>query len=145
MLEMRFCVLSLNRKQKRKLLDLLRFDQIRARQTTIKTCEWLLKRSEYLDWLYEAKFSELHGLLCIEGKPGVRKSTLIKFALTNALKTIRDITVIFFFFNSRGESIEKSTISTHRSLLLQILEQSPALQGIFNSLSILMLSIKNNY
>jgi hypothetical protein len=42
---------SLNEEQRRTLVDSMRFDQIDARQMTIKrahakTCEWLLKKSE---------------------------------------------------------------------------------------------------
>jgi hypothetical protein len=60
--------LSLNKEQKRILLNSLRFDQIDARQITIKTahaktCKWLLKKSEYLDWLNVTKQGEHHGFL----------------------------------------------------------------------------------
>lgn len=46
--------LSLSERQKQALLDSLRFDQIDARQMTIKnahtkTCKWLLNKSEYRD------------------------------------------------------------------------------------------------
>jgi hypothetical protein len=57
----------------------------------------------------------------------------MKFALTNAYKTMKDKIIISFFFNARGEGLEKSTIGTYRSLLLQLLERLPALWGIFDS------------
>src|SRR6266700_7742302 len=81
--------LSLNEEQKRMLLDSLAFDQIDMRQITIKnahakTCKWLLKNPEYLDWLNATKLDEHHGFLWIKGKPGAGKSILMKFALTNA-------------------------------------------------------------
>ena len=123
------------------LLDSLKFDQIDARQMTIKnshakTCKWLLKNSEYLDWLNATKLGEHHGFLWIKGKPGTGKSTLMKFALTNARKTMKDRIVISFFFNARGEGLEKSTIGTYQSLLLQLLEWLPALQCVFDSLGL---------
>jgi hypothetical protein len=132
-------VLSLGEEQKRMLLDSLRFTQMDARQMTIKnayakTCKWLLHKSEYVDWLDKTKLSEHDGFLWIKGKPGTGKSTLMKFALANARKTLKDKTVISFFFNARGENIENSTIGTYRSLLVQLLEQLPALQCIFESL-----------
>ena len=72
-----------------------------------KTCKWLLKNSEYLNWLNPNKFNEHHGLLWIKGKPGSGKSTLMKFALADARKEIKDKIVISFFFNTRGEDLEK--------------------------------------
>ena len=134
--------LSLNTEQRRMLLDSLRFDQINARQMTIKnahakTCKWLLKNSEYLDWLNATKLGEHHGFLWIKGKPGTGKSTLMKFALANARKTIEDKIIVSFFFNARGEGLEKSTVGTYQSLLLQLLEQLPELQCVFDSLDLL--------
>jgi len=132
------------------LLDSLRFDQIDARQMTIKnaharTCKWLLKNDQYVDWLNATKLSEHHGFLWIKGKLGTGKSTLMKFALANTRKTIKDRIVISFFFNARGEDLEKSTIGTYRSLLLQLLERLPALQCVFDSLGLLTLSISINH
>ena len=142
--------LSLNAEQKRMLLDSLRFDQIDARQMTIKnaharTCKWLLKNDQYVDWLDATKLSEHHGFLWIKGKPGTGKSTLMKFALANTRKTIKDRIVISFFFNARGEDLEKSTIGTYRSLLLQLLERLPALRCVFDSLGLLTSSISINH
>ncbi|MCJ1422111.1 hypothetical protein MMC32_008482, partial [Xylographa parallela] len=142
--------LSLNEEQKRTLLDSLRFDQIDARQMTIKnahakTCKWLLKKSEYLDWLDADKLKEHHGFLWIKGKPGTGKSTLMKFAVAHTRKTIKGTVIIAFFFNARGEAMEKSTVGTYRSLILQLLERLPALRCIFDSLGILALSISTNY
>lgn len=93
----------------------------------VKTCKWLLKNSEYVDWLNPTKLGEHYGFLWIKGKPGTGKSTLMKFALTNARKAMEDTIVILFFFNARGEDLEKATIGTYWSLLLQLLEQLPAL------------------
>ncbi|KAL6863562.1 ankyrin [Trichoderma novae-zelandiae] len=120
--------------QQRRLLASLQFDQIDARQMTIKkahakTCQWLLHKPEYLDWLDPAKIEEHRGFLWIKGKPGTGKSTLMKFALHNAQRRMKDKIIINFFFNARGEALEKSTIGMYRSLLLQLLEKIPALQN----------------
>ncbi|CAN9191527.1 unnamed protein product [Alternaria alternata] len=125
--------------QKQVLLDSLRYEQIDARQMAIKTahaktCRWLLKSEQYLDWLDMTKIGEHHGFLWIKGKAGTGKSTLMKFALVNARKTMKDHILLSFFFNARGEDMEKSTIGTYRSLLLQLLELLPALQSVFDSL-----------
>jgi len=132
---------SLNDEQRQSFLESLRFKQIDARQMTIKTahtktCRWLLKNAQYLDWLDTTKLGEHHGFLWIKGHAGTGKSTLMKFALINARKTMRGRVVLSFFFNARGEDIEKSTIGVYRSLLLQLLERLPALQSIFDSLSL---------
>jgi ankyrin repeat protein len=132
--------------QWQEFLNSLKFDQIDTRQMTIRnaharTCKWLLKNSKYLDWLDAGRLNEHHGFLWIRGKPGTGKSTLMKFALINARKTMKDRIMISFFFNARGEDIEKSTIGTYRSLLLQLLEWLPALR---DSLS-LPLSFSTNY
>jgi hypothetical protein len=132
------------------LLDSLRFDQIDTRQTTIKnahakTCKWLLKKPEYIGWLDTTILGEHHGLLWIRGKPGAGKSTLMKFSLAQARKTMKDKSIISFFFNARGVDMEKSTIGTYRSLLLQLLERLPALQCVFNSLGLSSLSFRPDH
>jgi ankyrin repeat protein len=143
-------ILSLDNDQRRILLDSLQFDQIDARQMTIKsahakTCKWLLKRPQYIDWLDTTKLGEHHGLLWIKGKPGAGKSTLMKFSLANARRSMKDRIVISFFFNARGEDLEKSTIGTYRSLLLQLLKQLPALQWVFDSVGLSSSSIRPDH
>ena len=126
--------------KKRALLDSLKFDQIDARQMSIKaahatTCQWLLKQSEYLDWLNPVKLPDHHGFLWIKGKPGTGKSTLMKFALANFRSYTKNRTIIIaFFFNARGADLERSTVGMYRSLLLQLLTTLPRLQNIFESL-----------
>jgi ankyrin repeat protein len=141
---------SLCETNKKKLLDSLRFDQLDARQMTIrsahlKTCKWLLRSSEYINWLDATKLIDHHGFLWIKGKPGTGKSTLMKFAFTNARKTMKDKVIISFFFNARGDDIERSTTGMYRSLLLQLLEQLPALQSVFDSLGLATTSIGIDY
>ncbi|KAF2726506.1 hypothetical protein EJ04DRAFT_183419, partial [Polyplosphaeria fusca] len=101
-----------------------------------KTCKWLLKDRQYLDWLDESKLGEHHGFLWIKGKAGAGKSTLMKFVFLNARKTMKKRIILSFFFNARGEDIEKSTTGAYRSLLLQLLERLPAIQSIFDLLSL---------
>ncbi|GFG21136.1 Pfs, NB-ARC and ankyrin domain-containing protein, partial [Aspergillus udagawae] len=132
---------SLRKEQKRMLLDSLKFDQIDARQMTIKkahakTCKWLLYKPEYLNWLDNTKLGQHHGFLWMKGKPGTGKSTIIKFALANARKTMKDKIIISFFFNARGEDLEKSTVGMYRALLSEILERVPELQCVFDTLEL---------
>ena len=121
------------------LLDSLWHHTIDARYTTIKTahartCEWILKKTEYQDWLDISKTQNHHGVLWIKGKPGSGKSTLVKFAVANARKTRAETAVISFFFNARGEDLEKSTLGMYRSLLYQILNTFPDLQSVLDCL-----------
>ena len=62
----------------------------------------------------------------------------MKFALVDAHKTMKDHIILSFFFNARGEEMEKSTIGAYRSLLMQLLEHVPVLQNVFDSLSFLL-------
>ncbi|KAJ9300227.1 hypothetical protein DTO271G3_2344 [Paecilomyces variotii] len=127
--------------QRKEYLDSLRFDKIENRHANIKiahnkTCRWLLDKPEYRDWLDEDKFSQHHGLLWIKGNPGTGKSTIMKFAFANAVRNARKETstplVISFFFNARGEELEKSVLGMYRSLVLQLLEKAPELD-VFDS------------
>jgi ankyrin repeat protein len=132
---------SLSVAQRQMLLDSLKFDQIDARHMTIKkghakTCKWLSKTPEYIQWLDAAKLVEHHGFLWIKGKPGTGKSTLMKYAHAQAKRTFKNGIVISSFFNARGEDLEKSTIGMYRSLLWQLLEQLPELQRVFDTLGI---------
>jgi len=56
------------------------------------------------------------------------------FAYANAKQTMLNETIISFFFNARGEHLERSSLGLYRSLLLQILEELPDLQSLLNSL-----------
>ncbi|KAB2100486.1 hypothetical protein AG0111_0g11281 [Alternaria gaisen] len=132
------------------LMDSLRFDQIDARYATIKnahakTCKWLLRKSEHTEWLDPMRLSNHHGFLWIKGKPGTGKSTLMKFAFGQASKSRKSNIVIAFFFNARGETLEKTIIGMYRSLLLQLLEKIPTLQCNSGSLSLVPSSISADY
>ncbi|TEA18349.1 Vegetative incompatibility protein HET-E-1 [Colletotrichum sidae] len=119
-------------------LAALKFDQIDNRHSNIKmahakTCQWLAKHSDYSNWLKTNEFVNHHGILWISGKPGAGKSTIMKFAFARAKrKAAKNAAVLSFFFNARGEALEKTTEGMHRSLLLQLLEKLPELQIILD-------------
>lgn len=127
--------------KRKAILETLRFDRIDNRHANIraahaKTCQWLSKHPHYKSWLDPKKFSEHHGFLWISGKPGAGKSTIMKHAFTRAKrKTATNAAVISFFFNARGEDLEKTTIGMHRSLLLQLLENLPELKLILDDVN----------
>ncbi|WQF77350.1 Putative nucleoside phosphorylase domain, P-loop containing nucleoside triphosphate hydrolase [Colletotrichum destructivum] len=121
------------------LLASLKFDQIDKRQANIKTahaetCEWLTKHPDYTAWMDRQKYSQHHGFLWIKGKPGAGKSTLMKFAFGRAKRRKgKDGLLISFFFNARGDGLEKSTLGMYRSLLYQLLENMPDLQTLLDN------------
>ena len=121
------------------LMESLWYHTIDARYATIKTahartCRWLLKKPEYQDWLDINKTPDHHGFLWIRGKPGSGKSTLMKFAVGNTRKAMSETVIISFFFNARGEDLEKSTLGMYQSLLFQILKAIPDLQLVLDRL-----------
>ncbi|KAJ3480013.1 hypothetical protein NLG97_g8169 [Lecanicillium saksenae] len=124
---------------RRRLLDSLRFDQMDSRKSTIKTahtktCQWFLSHHDYQAWLDARKQTQHHGFLWISGKPGAGKSTIMKFAWSSMNRKARrehSITAAFFF-NARGEYLERSIVGMYRSLLLQLLEGYPDLQTVLD-------------
>lgn len=101
--------------RRQRLLDTFKFDQMDSRKTTIKkaqkkTCFWFLGHPCYEAWLDPAELAQHHGFLWISGKPGAGKSTIMKFAYSNAKDKARHKHAIIasFFFNARGDFLEKS-------------------------------------
>ncbi|KAL4912062.1 hypothetical protein BDW62DRAFT_206857 [Aspergillus aurantiobrunneus] len=141
---------SLSHDQKHQLLESLKFVQIDARRATVKraharTCKWFLRTPEYLKWLDSTKMNEHHGVLWVKGKPGAGKSTLMKFLLSNFSRAAKGKLVLDFFFNARGERLEKSTVGMYRSLLWQLLSKVPRLLVVFDSLNLRDLDIGDDH
>ncbi|KAK6226549.1 pfs domain-containing protein [Colletotrichum tabaci] len=129
--------------RRKDLWESLKFDQIDSRQSNIKsalgkTCRWLTSHRSYRDWLDPAKLPEHHGFLWISGKPGAGKSTIMKFVMSRTKrgkvkKSPANAAVIHFFFNARGEELEKTTLGMYRSLLHQLLQNLPDLQQVLDT------------
>jgi ankyrin repeat protein len=124
----------------KELLDLLYFEHIDERLLSLKpahskTCMWFLHKEQYRAWISAENLHDHHGFLWIKGKPGAGKSILMKFldskAKTSA-KSDANALVVSFFFNARGDYLEKSTIGLYRSLLWQLFEKAEDLQDILN-------------
>ena len=122
------------------LLTSLSFDQMDSRQSTIKsaystTCEWLLQHPAYVDWMDPDKLHQHRGFLWINGKPGAGKSTLMKFAHAYADRERPEIEILVsFFFNARGDELERSIIGMYRALLFQLLNKAADLQRLLDDL-----------
>ncbi|KAL5355000.1 hypothetical protein BJX96DRAFT_161480 [Aspergillus floccosus] len=135
--------------RRRHLLDSLRFEQIDHRKMDIKkaltkTCQWLLSHPSYEEWLDPARLTQHHGFLWISGKPGAGKSTMMKFAYGRMRTKARSKNAVTasFFFNARGEHLEKSIAGMYRSLLLQLLEGYPDLQTVLDDPELVPYSVK---
>ena len=129
----------LDENQRRFYLNSLKFHQIDSRHANIKpahaqSCKWLLNKSEYKDWLNPYKVEDHNGILWIKGKPAAGKSTIMKFAYSKFKRTTKDAVVISFYFNARGEGLEKTVEGMYRSLLFQLLSNAPELQHVLDIL-----------
>lgn len=95
-----------------------------------ETCRWVFSRPEYLRWR-DPKLRGTHGgLFWIKGKAGVGKSTIMRCILENLAESMPDHHIISFFFNARGQPLERSVEGMYRSLLLQLLEKVARLQQV---------------
>ncbi|KAF5548211.1 ankyrin 3 [Fusarium napiforme] len=121
------------------ILNSLDFEQIDARKLIIKaahskTCRWFLKHPDYLSWIDQQQTFEHHGFLWIRGKPGAGKSTIMKFIYQQSKKKDRKHQTLTasFFFNARGEILEKTVSGMYRSLLLQLFHGFPDLECVLD-------------
>ena len=95
------------------------------------TCTWLLNHERYTNWL-----AQPHALLCVVGKPGAGKSTLMSYAFRESFQESsrsKDMVASFFFFG-RGSDLQKGSYGFFRSLLYQLLDQCPEMLSEFISL-----------
>ena len=98
-----------------------------------QTCQWLFNTAEYARWRDQKLRQAHHGLLWVKGKPGSGKSTITKVALQHARETYLDERSLYFFFNGRGNSLEKSVERMFRSLLHQVVLEVPWLLEAVNA------------
>ncbi|KAL2131173.1 hypothetical protein VTI74DRAFT_5460 [Chaetomium olivicolor] len=91
------------------------------------------------DWLDPRKQSQHHGFLWMRGKAGAGKSTMMKFVYLETKKTLKKpgMAVASFFFNARGDYLERSISGMYRSLLLQLLQEFSDLQFVLDDTDIL--------
>ncbi|KAK3698300.1 hypothetical protein LTR37_017008 [Vermiconidia calcicola] len=124
------------RQHKMKTLD---FESMESRKSTIKkalgrTCNWILTHPACQTWRQERSIERHLGFFWIKGKPGAGKSVLIRY-LDNYIsqrKGHRDV-VISFYFNGRGDRLERSLVGMYRSLLAQLLRADTSLQEVLDS------------
>ncbi|KAK4201945.1 hypothetical protein QBC40DRAFT_48381 [Triangularia verruculosa] len=110
-------------------LQSLAFGSMFDRQDNINsglasTCQWLQDASASRAWSSRQNVSTDCGLLWIKGKPGAGKSTLMKSAVT-AIKQSEDgrSNIASFYFNARGDDLEKTPLGLLRSVIHQLCRQ----------------------
>ncbi|KAK1992851.1 hypothetical protein LX36DRAFT_731373 [Colletotrichum falcatum] len=92
------------------------------------TCEWLFRSSEYRGWMDAACMQVHDGVFWIKGKPGAGKSTLMKHAFHHFQRSVGwDYTLVSYFFNVRGETLEKTPLGMLRSIVYQLLQTNDTL------------------
>ncbi|KAK0265187.1 hypothetical protein LTR01_007382 [Friedmanniomyces endolithicus] len=125
-----------HQKLRQRLLASLSFVQMDSRHATIDdaqrtTCEWILTHPDYMAWNDQELSHLRQRILWIVGKPGAGKSTLMKFAHAQAVNSKSTMEIVLsFFFNARGDDLEKTTLGMYRSLLSQLLEGVPEIRSV---------------
>jgi len=114
------------------LLESLSFPKKNYRFATIEpayqqTCRWLFVTPKYTRWRDHNLRRAHNRTLWLKGKPGTGKSTIIKCAVEHANAMYPNECNIHFFFNARGEKLEKCTEGMFRSLLHQVAQDVPSL------------------
>jgi ankyrin repeat protein len=113
-------------------LSFVRMDnrQANIRKAYATTCRWIFEKPEYKNWRNADSLAEHNGFFWIKSKPGAGKSTLMKFLVQSAAKQLPKDHIVSFFFNARGDSLEKSLEGLYRGLLHQLLTVVPRLQDV---------------
>ena len=111
-------------------LQSLSFPNIDSRRHNItsahqNTCDWLFATAQFQQWQNRDDLESYNGVLWIKGKPGAGKSTLVKHALLHYQESFPGHAIAAYFFNARGDALEKSPLGMFRSLLYQLLEDNP--------------------
>ncbi|KAK4163895.1 hypothetical protein QBC43DRAFT_318890 [Cladorrhinum sp. PSN259] len=100
--------------------------RFRAHGTPIGgTCSWLFDHPTFQSWVSGKHINYHKGLLLLKGQPGAGKSTLMGEAFRKAIETQNQTggnhLAAGFFFNAKGDELERSAVGLFRSLLCQLL------------------------
>lgn len=115
----------------------LSFTEIYARESIIEpavqdTGRWLLESQDFHDWIQRKRLEEHRGFFWIQGNPGSGKSTLMKKAYSHVKARPQDPSSVMaaFFFNARGNEIERSPTGLFRTLLHTLCQRISALRNL---------------
>ncbi|OJJ65847.1 hypothetical protein ASPBRDRAFT_98662, partial [Aspergillus brasiliensis CBS 101740] len=94
-----------------------------------RTCLWIYNNEQFRSWLSRDNVHEYHGLLRVKGKPGAGKSTLMKATAQKlgASESVPGRIIVIYFFDRRGDELQKSLLGLFRSMLHQILQKNRAM------------------
>ncbi|KIW85537.1 hypothetical protein Z517_00929 [Fonsecaea pedrosoi CBS 271.37] len=117
-------------------LGTLGFREMDSREQDISpavehTCNWLFDTPEFEKWRDRTDLTDNHGVLCIRGKPGAGKSTLMRHALEYCKRKFSDHLIVAYFFNARGNTLEKTPLGMLRSIVYQLLDKDDLLYEQF--------------
>ena len=115
----------------------LSFSEIYAREHVIEPAvqdsgSWLLEAQTFDDWLQRRRLDEHRGFFWIQGNPGSGKSTLMKKVYSHVTAGPQDPSSVIaaFFFNARGNEIERSPLGLFRTLLHTLFQRISALRHL---------------
>jgi ankyrin repeat protein len=91
------------------------------------TCDWLFDTPQFKAWRNRTDLPTNNGVLCLKGKPGTGKSTLMKHTLEYWRDAFPNDIVIAYFFNARGGTLEKSPLGMLRSITYQLVKKDVTL------------------
>ncbi|KAL9068418.1 MAG: hypothetical protein Q9157_006508 [Trypethelium eluteriae] len=114
----------------------LGFSTLQARQNDVasahlNTCDWLFKTTEFYKWRDQIDLADHNGVLWLKGKPGAGKSTLMKHMLHYYKQELGDHLVVAYFFNARGEQLEKTALGLLRSIVYQLMQGDDTIRDHF--------------
>lgn len=89
------------------------------------SCDWALENSFYTEW------HDQGGLLCIRGRAGTGKSTLMEAIVTDLRHKMPNTLTLSFYFNRRGKPLQYTPHGLFRSMLHQLLSQDERLLSEF--------------
>ncbi|KAL9082665.1 MAG: hypothetical protein Q9165_008825 [Trypethelium subeluteriae] len=117
-------------------LHSLGFQTLDARQNDIAlphpdTCDWLFETTEFRKWRNQTDPADHNGVLWLKGKQGTGKSTLMKHALDHCKEEFGDQLIVAYFFNARGEQLEKTASGLLRSIVYQLIQGDDAIRDRF--------------
>ncbi|KAM7183503.1 hypothetical protein V8F33_013550 [Rhypophila sp. PSN 637] len=102
----------------RAFIQSLRYPSMDSRHQDIDrpaegTCHWLFEHQLYQGWFHGTNRENGQGLLRLCGKPGTGKSILMKEAFRRTLQaeTESDYLVAAFFFNPRGDPLDRDPVA----------------------------------
>ena len=115
----------------------LSFTEIYSRESIIEpaiqgTGGWLLKSQNFQDWTHRQNLDKHRGFFWIQGNPGSGKSTLMKkvYSLVTAYPQDPSSVTAAFFFNARGNEIEKTPTGLLRTLLHHLCQRISTLRDL---------------